>query len=106
MLNRTIVQGRLCADPELRHLPDGTPVASFSLAVERDFADKSTGERKADFIDITAWRSTAEFVSKWFTKGQLARLYLRVRLRSRRAGFRRLTTPRGTAPPLLKPTTF
>ena len=72
MLNRIILMGRLTRDPELRHTQTGTPVASFSLAVDRDFKDKSTGEKATDFIDIVAWRSTAEFVSRFFTKGRLA----------------------------------
>ena len=72
MLNRIILMGRLTRDPELRHTQTGTPVASFSLAVDRDFKDKSTGEKATDFIDIVAWRNTAEFVSKYFTKGRMA----------------------------------
>lgn len=72
MLNRVSLMGRLTADPELRHTQTGTAVASFRIAVERDFKDKETGERKADFINIVAWRSTAEFVSRFFTKGRMA----------------------------------
>ena len=64
MLNRIILMGRLTRDPELRHTQTGTPVASFSLAVDRDFKDKTTGEKSTDFIDIVAWRQTAEFVSR------------------------------------------
>ena len=59
MLNRIVLMGRLTRDPELRHTQAGTPVASFSLAVERDFKDKATGEKSTDFIDIVAWRSSA-----------------------------------------------
>ena len=69
MLNRIILMGRLTRDPELRHTQTGTPVASFSLAVDRDFKDKQTGEKATDFIDVVAWRQTAEFVSRFFTKG-------------------------------------
>ena len=72
MLNRIILQGRLCKNPELRHTPSGVPVASFSLAVDRDFKDKQTGEKSTDFIDCVAWRNTAEFVSRYFTKGRMA----------------------------------
>lgn len=72
MLNRTIIMGRLTRDPELRHTQSGTPVASFSLAVERDFKDKQTGEKVTDFFDVVAWRNSAEFVSRFFTKGRMA----------------------------------
>ena len=66
MLNRIIIMGRLTRDPELRHTQTGTAVASFTLAVDRDFKDKSTGERSTDFIDVVAWRQTGEFVSRYF----------------------------------------
>lgn len=72
MLNKIFLQGRLVADPELRHTQSGIAVASFRLAVDRDFKDRDTGERKADFINIVAWRQTAEFVSRFLTKGRLA----------------------------------
>ena len=72
MLNKVFIQGRMCADPELRHTQSGTAVSSFTLAVERDFKDKQTGERTTDFIDVVAWRGTAEFVSRFFTKGRMA----------------------------------
>ena len=72
MLNRIIIMGRLTRDPELRHTQAGTPVASFSLAVDRDFKDKATGERATDFIDVVAWRATADFAAKYFTKGRMA----------------------------------
>lgn len=71
MLNRVTVMGRLTRDPELRRTQSGTAVASFSLAVERNFKTQS-GEREADFFDVIAWRNTAEFVSKYFTKGRMA----------------------------------
>lgn len=82
MLNRTIIMGRLIRDPELRRTQSGTAVASFALAVERDFKDKATGEKAADFIDIVAWRGTAEFVSRYFTKGRLAVVEGRLQTRS------------------------
>jgi single-strand DNA-binding protein len=72
MLNRIILYGRMTADPELRQTPSGVSVASFTLAVDRDFKSKETGEKETDFINFQAWRSTAEFVSRFFTKGSLA----------------------------------
>lgn len=72
MLNKVFIMGRMVRDPELRHTQSGTAVASFTLAVERDFKDKTTGERTTDFIDCVAWRSTAEFVSRFFAKGRMA----------------------------------
>lgn len=71
MLNRVTVMGRLTHDPELRRTQSGTAVASFPLAVERNFKTQS-GEREVDFFDVIAWRNTAEFVSKYFTKGRMA----------------------------------
>ena len=71
-MNQIVIMGRLTRDPELRHTTSGTPVASFSLAVDRGYAPKDGGERQVDFIDVVAWRSSAEFVSKYFTKGQMA----------------------------------
>ena len=71
MLNKIILMGRLTRDPELRRTQTGTAVTSFSLAVDRDFKSQS-GEKETDFIDIVAWRATAEFVSKYFTKGRMA----------------------------------
>lgn len=71
MLNKVFMQGRLVADPELRHTPNGVAVASFRIAVDRDFKDKA-GERQADFVNVITWRATAEFVSKFFSKGRMA----------------------------------
>lgn len=71
MLNKVFMQGRLVADPELRHTPNGVAVASFRIAVDRDFKDKS-GERQADFVNVIAWRAIGEFVSKFFSKGRMA----------------------------------
>ena len=81
MLNRIIIMGRLARDPELRRTQSGVPVASFRLAVDRDFKDKSTGERSTDWIDVVAWRATAEFVSRFFTKGRLAVVEGRLQMR-------------------------
>lgn len=72
MLNKVFIMGRLTRDPELRHTQSGTAVSSFTLAVERDFKDKQTGETATDFIDVVAWRGTAEFVSRFFSKGRMA----------------------------------
>ena len=81
MLNKVFIMGRLTRDPELRRTQTGTPVASFSLAVDRDFKDKSTGERTTDFIDVVSWRNTAEFVSRYFTKGRMAVVEGRLQMR-------------------------
>ena len=81
MLNRIVLMGRLTRDPELRHTQQNTPVATFSLAVDRDFKGRDSGERATDFIDIVAWRSTAEFVSKYFTKGRMAVVEGRLQIR-------------------------
>ena len=80
MLNRIILMGRLTRDPELRRTQSGTAVASFSLAVDRDFKSQS-GEKETDFIDIVAWRNTAEFVSKYFAKGRMAVVEGRLQIR-------------------------
>ena len=70
MLNKIFLQGRLVADPELRHTQSGVAVATFRIAVDRDFKDRETGEKKADFISVVAWRQTAEFICKYLgTKG-------------------------------------
>ena len=81
MLNKIFIMGRLTRDPELRHTQQGTAVASFSLAVDRDFKGRDGGERATDFIDIVAWRNTAEFVSKYFTKGRMAVVEGRLQIR-------------------------
>lgn len=82
MLNHIVLMGRLTRDPELRHTGTGTAVASFTLAVDRDFQSKDTQERAVDFIDIVAWRNTAEFVSKYFTKGRMAVVSGRLQIRN------------------------
>ncbi len=81
MLNKVFLQGRLVADPELRHTPSGVAVATLRLAVDRDFKDKETGEKKADFINVVAWRNTGEFVSRYFTKGRMAVVEGRLQIR-------------------------
>ena len=80
MLNKIILMGRLTRDPELRRTQSGTAVTSFSLAVDRDYKAQD-GERETDFIDIVAWRSTAEFVSKYFSKGRMAVVEGRLQVR-------------------------
>ena len=82
MLNRIILMGRLVADPELRRTQGGTAVTSFRIAVDRDFKDKQTGGKETDFIDVVAWRGTAEFVSQYFAKGRMAVVEGRLQLRS------------------------
>ena len=72
MLNHIVLMGRLTADPELKQTKSGITVGSFNLAVDRDRKDKDTGEREADFIRCVVWRSTAEFASRYFSKGQMA----------------------------------
>ena len=79
-LNRIVLMGRLTRDPELRRTQSGTPVTSFSLAVDRDFKSQS-GEKETDFIDIVAWRNTAEFVCNYFTKGRMAVVEGRLQIR-------------------------
>ena len=80
MLNKIILMGRLTRDPELRRTESGTAVCSFSIAVDRDFKSKN-GEKETDFIDIVSWRATAEFVSKYFTKGRMAVVEGRLQIR-------------------------
>lgn len=80
MLNRIIIMGRLTRDPELRRTQNSTAVASFTLAVDRDFKGED-GKRATDFIDIVAWRAAAEFVAKYFTKGRMAIVEGRLQLR-------------------------
>ena len=71
MLNHIVLMGRLTRDPELRRTGSGTAVASFTIAVDRDFSSKDGGEKETDFIECVAWRGTGEFVSKYFTKGRM-----------------------------------
>ena len=82
MLNHIVIMGRLTRDPELRRTGTGIAVASFTLAVDRDFGGREGGERETDFIDCVAWRSTGEFVSKYFTKGSMAVVSGRLQIRN------------------------
>lgn len=81
MLNHITIMGRLTRDPELRTTSNQTPVASFTLAVDRDFADKQSGEKQTDFIDCVAWRQSADFVNKYFSKGSMAVVAGRLQIR-------------------------
>ena len=81
MLNRAIMMGRLTHDPELKTTQAGTQFCRFSIACDRDFKNTS-GEKETDFVDIVAWRSTAEFVSKYFTKGRMAVVSGRLQIRN------------------------
>jgi single-strand DNA-binding protein len=80
-MNQIVLMGRLTRDPELRHTQTGTPVTTFTLAVDRGYTPKDGGDRQTDFIDIVTWRNTAEFVSKYFIKGQMAAVTGRLQLR-------------------------
>ena len=80
MLNKVIMMGRLVKDPELRRTQSGTAVTSFRIAVDRDFKSQD-GSKQADFFDVVAWRNTAEFVSKYFTKGRMAVVEGRLQIR-------------------------
>lgn len=82
MLNHITIMGRMTRDPELRRTGTGVAVASFTMAVDRDFASKDGGEKETDFIDCVAWRNTGEFVSKYFTKGSMAVVSGRLQIRS------------------------
>lgn len=81
MLNNIVIMGRLTRDPELRRTSSGVAAASFALACERDFAAQGA-DKETDFVDIVAWRSTAEFVSKYFTKGRMAVVSGRLQIRN------------------------
>lgn len=79
-LNRITIMGRLTRDPELRRTQSGAPVTSFTMAVDRDFKSQS-GDKETDFIDVVAWRNTAEFAAKYFTKGRMAIVSGRLQIR-------------------------
>ncbi len=81
MLNHIVIMGRLTRDPELRRTASGIAVASFTVAVDRDFGGRDGGERETDFIDCVAWRQTGEFVSKYFTKGSMIVVSGRLQIR-------------------------
>lgn len=80
MLNHVSIMGRLTRDPELRRTGSGTPVANFTIAIDRDFSGKD-GEKETDFINCVAWRQTAEFVNRYFTKGRMAVVSGRLQVR-------------------------
>ena len=80
-LNRITIMGRLTRDPELRRTQSGAPVTSFTMAVDRDFKSQS-GDKETDFIDVVAWRNTAEFAAKYFTKGRMAIASGRLQIRN------------------------
>ena len=82
MLNHIVIMGRLTRDPELRRTGSGIAVASFSVAVDRDFGGRDGGEKETDFIDCVAWRQTGEFVSKYFTKGSMIAVSGRLQIRN------------------------
>ena len=82
MLNHITIMGRLTRDPELRRTGSGVAVASFTVAVDRDFGGRDGGEKETDFIDCVAWRQTGEFVSKYFTKGRMIVVSGRLQIRS------------------------
>lgn len=82
MLNHIVIMGRLTRDPELRHTQSGIAVASFTVAVDRDYSSRDSGERQTDFINCVAWRSTGEFISKHFTKGSMIIVAGRLQVRS------------------------
>ena len=82
MLNHIVIMGRLTRDPELRRTGSGLAVASFTVAVDRDFGKNENGEKETDFIDCVAWRNTAEFVSKYASKGRMVAVSGRLQIRS------------------------
>ena len=92
MLNKIIIMGRFARDPELRRTGSGTAVTSFSLACDRDFKSQS-GDKETDFIEVVAWKNTAEFVSKYFSKGRMAVVEGRLQIRdwTDKAGNKRVT---------------
>jgi single-strand DNA-binding protein len=81
MLNRIVIMGRLTRDPELRRTQTGTAVTSFSVAVDRDFRNRESGEKGTDFIDVVAWRQTAEFFCQYFAKGRMVVVEGRLQIR-------------------------
>ena len=80
-MNHIVIMGRLTRDPERRETQSGVPVTSFSLAVDRGYVSKDGGDRQTDFIDVVAWRNTADFVAKYFVKGQMAAVSGRLQIR-------------------------
>ena len=92
MLNKVVIMGRFTKDPELRRTGSGTAVTSFSLACDRDFKSQS-GDKETDFIEVVAWKNTAEFVSKYFSKGRMAVVEGRLQIRdwTDKSGNKRIT---------------
>lgn len=82
MLNNATIMGRICKDIELRRTGNGTAVASFTIACDRDFPNKTTGEKETDFVEIVCWKNTAEFVHKYFSKGRMIVVSGRLQIRS------------------------
>lgn len=82
MLNKIFLQGRLVNDPEVRQTPAGVSVTTFRIAVDRDRKNKDTGEKETDFVTVVAWRSTAEFIYKYFSKGRMAIIDGRLQMRN------------------------
>jgi len=80
-MNQIVIMGRLTRDPERRETQSGIPVTSFSLAVDRGYSPKDGGDRQTDFINVVAWRNTADFVAKYFVKGQMAAVSGRLQMR-------------------------
>ena len=80
-MNHIVIMGRLTRDPERRETANGTPVTSFSLAVDRGFTSRESGEKQTDFINVVAWQNTADFVAKYFVKGQMAAVTGRLQIR-------------------------
>lgn len=81
MLNHIVIMGRLTRDPDIRYTSSGLTVANFSVAVDRDYPNKSTGERETDFINCVAWRQTGDFVANYFTKGSMIVVSGRLQMR-------------------------
>jgi single-strand DNA-binding protein len=81
MINRAILQGRLVADPDLKHTQSGVAVVSFRIACDRDYRSKDPNAQNCDFINVVAWRSVAEFISRWFVKGSLILVDGRIQVR-------------------------
>ena len=82
MLNHIVIMGRLTRDPELRTTPNGVSVASFTVAVDQDYTSKESGEKQTDFINCVAWRSTGEFVNRYFSKGSMIVVSGRLQIRN------------------------
>ena len=82
MLNHVVVMGRLVADPDYKTTPSGVPVCNIRLACDRDYKDKATGERETDWLNVTAWRNTADYINQYFTKGRMIVVSGRIQTRN------------------------